>query len=159
MTRWHNHYIDNCAHFCTATVQDWRRLLEGDAVRVLYEEWERARASQGVKVLAYVVMPNHFHILLWAERGEQVMRFLQRALGEVSKRLEPGGGFWKERPRVLPCFSEKVVRVKVDYLHRNPVRAELVELPEQWQHSSFRQLELGESTGAFLCDDWGGLWA
>lgn len=154
MDRWHNYYLDNHAHFITATVIDWRKLLVDESVNVLYGEWERARQSQSVKILAYVVMPSHFHLVAWAEKSRNVSNFLSRSLGETSKKLQPGGGFWKERPRVLPMHSRSVIKAKVDYLHRNPLRKELVINPEDWEHSSFRQLVLGDTSPRFRCDDW-----
>ncbi|MHB9035123.1 MAG: transposase [Armatimonadota bacterium] len=157
MPRWHNYYLDNHAHFCTTSVYDFRRLLIGDAVGIIYEEWNRARESFGVRVLAYVVMPEHFHLITWAAHGDSIRAFVSRTLGETSKRLQPGGGFWKERPHVLPLYSQQVLKVKMDYLHRNPLRRELVVNPEDWEHSSFRQLIMGDCAPSFRCDDWGNI--
>ena len=102
-------------------------------------------------------MPEHFHVVLWSESGESVCRFLQRTLGLTSETFQPGGGFWKERPRVLPVRSGKVLSTKVDYLHANPVRRNLVADPGDWEHSSYRQLVLGSPRAAFHCDDWEGI--
>ena len=153
MPRWHSHYLDNHAHFCTATVARWRPLLQGEAIQGLYREWTAARELLGVKVLAYVVMPDHFHAILWAEVGQNVRRFLQRVLALTSHALEPGGGFWKERPRVLPIHSPKVLGIKLDYLHGNPVREGLVGNAEEWEHSSYRQIALGHRDARFPCDE------
>ena len=113
-----------------------------------------ARALLDVKILAYVVMPNHFHIVLWSERGAHISKFLLRTLSITARRICPRG-LWKERPRVLPLHSQAVLRAKVDYLHRNPIRKGLVANPEDWRDSSFRQLVLGGSDATFACDDWG----
>lgn len=157
MSRWHNQYLDGHAHFCTATVSGWRPLLRGHLVAELYRQWAAARRALGVHVLAYVVMPEHFHTVLWAERGQSISRFLQRTLGLTSEAFRPGGGFWKERPRVLPVRSAKVLKTRVDYLHANPVRRHLVADPGDWEHSSYRQLVLGKGHPAFRCDDWEGI--
>lgn len=71
MARWRNFYLDGHAHLVTGTVRDWRPLLKGEAVEVLYREWSTARARLCVRVLAYVVMPEHFHAILWAECGHE----------------------------------------------------------------------------------------
>ena len=157
MPRWHNRYLDGHAHFCTATVSGWRPLLTEAAIDLLYREWNAARRRLSVRVLAYVVMPDHFHTVLWAESGLSVRRFLQRTLGLTSAALQEGGGFWKERPRTLPVHSRKVLETKVDYLHANPVRRGLTAVPEEWSHSSFRQLALGETDVTFRCDQWGNI--
>ncbi|MBI2844109.1 MAG: transposase [Armatimonadetes bacterium] len=157
MTRWHNHYLDGHPHFCTASALDWERVLVGSAVDVLYQEWDSARKALGVKVLAYIIMPDHFHIVLWAEKGDLISMFLRRTQSLTSRRIRPGLSLWKERPRVLALYSSSALRTKVDYLHRNPVRAELVENPEEWEHSSYRQLVLGEPGRGFVCDSWEGI--
>jgi hypothetical protein len=48
--------------------------------------------------------------------------------------------------------SAKVLKTKVDYLHANPVRRNLVADPADWEHSSYRQLVLGWPDAAFRCD-------
>jgi len=157
MSRWHNYYLDNYPHFCTSTVADWRHLLRDRAISILYEEWDIARKSYAVKILAYVIMPNHYHVVLWSEQGKNICTFLRRSRGQVSKRMQRGPGFWKERPRVLPIYSETVLQAKVDYLHRNPLRKNLVANPEDWRHSSFRQIICGAQDIPFRCDDWEGV--
>jgi putative transposase len=154
MSRWHNLYLDGHARFCTATVSGWRPFFTEETVAVLYREWEAARRDHRVRVLAYVVMPDHFHLVLWAQTGQSIRRFLQRTLALTSRTLQPGGGFWKERPRVLPIHSEKVLKTKVDYLHANPVRGSLVADPGDWEHSSYRHLVLECAEPAFGCDKW-----
>lgn len=108
-----------------------------------------------MKVLAYVVMPEHFHTILWAETGASVRGFVQQTLSLTARAYQHGARFWKERPRVLAIYSADVLQVKVDYLHANPVRRGLTAGPGEWRDSSFRQLVLGESDVPFLCDDWG----
>ena len=63
MSRWHNYYLDGCVHFCTATVARWAPRLTSEAKRLLYQEWDAARHAHGVRVLAFVVMPEHFHLV------------------------------------------------------------------------------------------------
>ena len=45
---------------------------------------------------------------------------------------------WKE------CRTEKFIQQKLDYIHLNPCKAKLVELPEQYEHSSAKYYYTGE---------------
>ena len=45
---------------------------------------------------------------------------------------------WKE------CRTEKFIQQKLDYIHMNPCKAKLVELPEQYKHSSAKYYFTGE---------------
>jgi len=157
MSRWQNRYLEGHVQFCTATVTQWRPYLRDEAVQVLYQEWERSRAALDVKVLAYVVMPEHFHILLWAEPAPRVRVFLQKTLAYSSRAIRPGGGFWKERARVIAVYSLRSLERKLNYIHENPVRRQLVSSPGDWADSSFRQIELGEMEPPFVCDSWSGV--
>jgi hypothetical protein len=65
-------------------------------------------------------------------------------MSRISKRIEPDNGrFWKERPRTLPLFSKVATEARIDYLHHNPLRKQLVQNPEDWPHSSYRQITAG----------------
>jgi REP element-mobilizing transposase RayT len=138
-------------------VAQWRPYLQGEAVYALYREWEQSRAALDVKVLAYVVMPEHFHALLWGEPASQVRVFLQKTLAYSSRAIRPGGGFWKERARVIAVYSSRSLETKLNYLHANPIRRQLVGSPGDWVHSSFRQIEMGETDVPFICDPWAGV--
>jgi len=152
MGRWHNFYVDNHVHFCTYTAKDWRPLLTEPAIECLYDEWHKNSKRFAVQTWAYVIMPEHVHMLLWSEQGNNILRFIQRTLGQTSKRLSPAKeSFWKERPRVFPIYSEDIVREKIEYIHANPVRRGLTETPEAWPQSSYSQLVLGDNSPAYQC--------
>ncbi|MHB1002159.1 MAG: transposase [Armatimonadota bacterium] len=151
--RWHNQYIDGCLHFCTYTVRDWRPILIENVKDALYEEWDKARTHYSVRICAYVIMPDHVHMMLWSEDGKNVELFLRRILGQTSKRFRTDGKrFWKERPRVFPVYTESVAHVKIEYIHNNPVKRGLVGDSSGWLDSSFKQLIMGDSKVPFVCD-------
>jgi hypothetical protein len=58
---------------------------------------------------------------------------------------------------VLPVWSNKVLKTKLDYVHQNPVLRELVAAADQWLHSSFREIEMGRLDVPFRCDSWEGM--
>ena len=153
MDRWHNMYEDGCAFFCTVTVSEWRPLMNQAARKILYDTWEQCRTNNNVSILGYCIMPNHVHFMLWSELGANVRQFLHTMTALTSKKLQPGGGFWKERPRAVPIISRQVFLTKLDYMHRNPVRAGLVVDPADWLDSSYRQIVLGQDCSALRCDD------
>jgi putative transposase len=52
--------------------------------------------------------------------------------------------FWQRRFYDFNVFTEKKRLEKLRYMHRNPVKRGLVENPEDWRWSSFRQYAFGE---------------
>ena len=154
MNRWHNYYIDGMIHFCTATVQDWQPRLDDNATCILYKEWNLIRYKLNIKIIAYVIMPDHIHMLLWSDYGRNIQLFMQQILSRSSKEIGRGGKFWKERMRVVPVYSSNIAKSKLDYIHNNPLKRKLIENPENWPHSSFAQLVNGKSNTPFCCDPW-----
>jgi len=100
-----------------------------------------ARAS-GATLLAYCLMPNHFHWIVKPENQALSAR-MQRLLISFTKTLNAKYG------RVGALFQGQFQAVEAEangqlihltaYVHRNPVEAGLVRRPEDWEHSSCRE--------------------
>ena len=59
---------------------------------------------------------------------------------------------WQPRFYDFNVWTERKRVEKLGYMHRNPVKRELVEGPEQWLWSSFRYYKYGE-TGLVRVND------
>ncbi|MEC9373780.1 MAG: transposase [Planctomycetota bacterium] len=149
------------AHFVTYSCFKHMPLLQNDRARGwVLDALEGARRSQDLAIWAYVIMPEHVHVLLCPRRPEYEMRQILAALkrpvaaaarrhmeesGQTrwlarltvespSKRVfrfwQPGGGF--DRNVVYEKTAESIIR----YIHMNPVRRGLVEKPLDWKWSS-----------------------
>ena len=133
------------SHFITFCCYHRRKLLTSPtSMRVFELALERVRRTFGLRIYAYVVMPEHVHVLL-SEPDRQTLADALKSLKQgVSRRLiENAEHFWQKRYydfniRDYPQFMEKL-----RYIHRNPVRAELCERPEDWAWSSFRHYATG----------------
>jgi putative transposase len=51
---------------------------------------------------------------------------------------------WKEKSRGIPIYSDRVLKTKLDYIHRNPLRKGLVRNLEDYVHSSYRNYYLDD---------------
>ncbi len=126
---------------------------------------EEVREKYQFIVYGYVVMPEHFHLLI----GEPEFKLLSVAMGvlkqRVSSRCLPHlrrqekntdtvdlddwlakgiTSFWHKRYYDFNVYSQKKHVEKLRYIHRNPVTRGLVKSPEQWIWSSFREYSIGE---------------
>jgi putative transposase len=123
-------------------------------------------------VVGYVVMPEHFHLLITEpEIGtpSTVMQVLKQrsahALLAKRKRRNPGHSslilseshrsFWQARFYDFNVWTSKKRVEKLRYMHRNPVKRGLVESPEQWRWSSYRFYLLGEDGPVRINEGWG----
>jgi REP element-mobilizing transposase RayT len=97
------------------------------------------RRRRNFYLYGFVVMPTHLHLLLdpAAQSLADIFRNFKSktglALGEL--RRTPGA-LWQ--PRYFDCICRHVRNVgeKLEYIHRNPVEAGLVERAEHWPWSS-----------------------
>ena len=115
-----------------------------------YNRYRSLLSSQsdryGVRVGLYCLMPNHVHLIAIPETRTS----LSRALGEahrlyactVNRREGWSGHLWQERFRSFP-MDERHLLSAIRYVLLNPVRAGLVERPEEWPYSSARFLRDG----------------
>jgi REP element-mobilizing transposase RayT len=163
--RHHNIYIDGAACFWTSTVVEFVPILRSRIVaQMLLDIWDENRKRYRVKIIGYVIMPNHLHIIVWAEESQRVRRFLEQSLRRSSRQIgklveqaaergdaratgwlrvfrsHAGSGaklaVWKERGRAFPVTLDDGLVQKLKYIHENPVRKGLVEKAEDWEFSS-----------------------
>jgi putative transposase len=159
--RTYNHPGD--AHELTFSCYRRLKFLDRDRTRTwLIEALDRARRKHDLEIWAYVIMPEHAHVLIWPRLTnysmENILRSIKqsvarRAIGHLRKHRpdwlghlqhtradgevethfwQPGGGYDRNIVRVKSAENSIV------YLHNNPVRRELVKRAEDWPWSSAR---------------------
>jgi len=105
-----------------------------------------------VDILAYCLMPNHYHLLIQVKTKE-----LPKAMQQLA--LSYSASFNKEYQRVGHLFQGRYQLKQIDdqtyldhlsrYIHLNPSSAGLVRKPEAWQYSSYREY-IGLRTPGFI---------
>jgi REP-associated tyrosine transposase len=118
---------------------------------------DEVRSRHGFRLIGYVVMPEHVHLLLSEPAKKDPSKILQvlkqkvaRALlkkrkgtscGQLSLPFGDTGGeashFWQRRFYDFNVWSEKKLREKLEYMHGNPVQRRLVRHPKDWPWSSW----------------------
>jgi len=97
-----------------------------------------------IDVLAYCVMPNHWHLVLVPQRHGQLSRFMQRLkITHVRRWLEHrrcvgSGHVYQGRFKSFACQSVGHFLTLCRYVERNPLRTKLVARAEDWPFSSLR---------------------
>jgi putative transposase len=119
-------------------------------------------------VWAYVIMPEHVHLLVWPRRAEYsiaaILKTLKQSVGRraigwlrrenatglaclATGHDRPAYTFWQEGGGYdRNICTATALRQAVEYIHANPVRRGLVEHPGDWPWSSWRGWHLGEAT-------------
>jgi putative transposase len=149
----------NAKHLHFITCSCYRRLpLLGTARRrtLFLRILEETRQHYQFVVVGYVVMPEHFHLLISEpERGDPsvVMKVVKQRFARQMRKKSSATQLdlwideehvWQRRFYDFNVWSERKHVEKLRYLHRNPVKRGLVEQPDQWVWSSFRSYAYGE---------------
>jgi putative transposase len=120
--------------FVTAITANRRRLFQTDANAQLFlETLQHYRAEGFYKLFAFVVMPDHVHLLLTTD---DLATAMQRIKGGFSRRLPSSFPAWQRG------YADHLVRNRADfdtrrdYIHHNPVRARLCQQPQDYPYSS-----------------------
>lgn len=121
-------------------------LLESRGARETFETvLEQTRARHHARIYAYVVMPEHVHLLVNEPPRILLAQFL-KAVKQIASRKLKGSRekLWQERYYDSNIYGEMDRSDVIRYIHRNPVKRGLVEKPEDWQWSSYRHYATGE---------------
>jgi putative transposase len=116
-------------------------LNEGDALALLALVDHVTDEIADWTVLAYCLMPNHFHLIVEAEI-EQLSVAMHYVNGTYAQRFNRVHGYrghlFQGRFHAKPVREEAHLPQSLRYVLLNPVRAGLCERPEQWRWSSYR---------------------
>jgi len=90
----------------------------------------QASERVGMRVLAYCVMPNHFHLALWPHSDGDLGRWMQWLLTAHVRRYhqhyKTSGHIWQGRFKAFPVEQDNHMLTVLRYIERNPLRARLV---------------------------------
>ena len=151
---------DTPAYYLTSVAKDRLPVFRTNLIaEITCGAINEARKSGGFLIFAYVVMPDHLHLVTDSSRSsKETHRFVN---GIVSRRIidhlktnghlesleklkivEQSKGhkysLWQHHPDTRLLWSEEMLRQRINYTHLNPVRASLVEHPDEWPWSSSR---------------------
>ncbi|HEX03818.1 MAG TPA: hypothetical protein ENH10_01485 [Bacteroidetes bacterium] len=132
---------------------------------MMIHQLSRIQDLEIARLIAYVVMPNHVHVIvtscvpevesiLYALKkpvSQKALPYLKSHFPGVYEKLQVSTGrkathrFWLwGGGHVRAIRSHEEIQNQIKYIHRNPVRNRLVERPEDWRWSSFRYYRTGD---------------
>lgn len=139
------------------------KMFEKDEDYAAFERvLEEAHARDPLRILAYCVMPSHWHMVVWPQRGadEQVSEFFRWLTVTHTQRWHAHyhtsgtGHLYQGRFKSFPVESDDHLYTVLRYIERNPVRANLVDRAEAWRWSSAWRLYCGDEKARSLLADW-----
>jgi len=148
---------ENHARYLTFSTYHQLPLFNNDLIKDAFiNQLQSSREKLGFHLLAYVVMPEHVHLLIWPNLPEhpiskvswqikrnfakQVIQRWRELDADILKELKTPEGqtrFWQRGGGYdRNIHSQDEINEKINYIHMNPVRRGLVKRPEDWAWSS-----------------------
>ncbi|QQL48417.1 transposase [Mucilaginibacter ginkgonis] len=139
--------FDHHAQFFTVTILKWHCLLEDNKFKdVIVSSLQFLKERGYIEVYAFVIMPNHIHLIWQIQDGYLLSSIQQRFLKFTAQKMkyilldseDPKldffkvnakdrlHQFWERNPLSVDLWSPAVFEQKLDYIHNNP-------LQDKWQ--------------------------
>ena len=159
------HYGKGDLHFITFSCYRRRPLLGSRRARDRFLKiLDEVRLRHDFRLVGYVVMPEHVHLLMSEPAKSDPSKALQVLKQKTSRALRGGRrknlagqlslrfgtaetdarAFWQRRFYDFNVWSEEKLKEKLEYMHANPVKRELVAHPKEWPWSSWSFYTKGE---------------
>lgn len=100
-----------------------------------------AKKESGCKIYAYILMPNHFHLTIETPSApiSKIMHFITTSYAlYFNKKYERSGHLFQGRFKGILVDKEAYLLELTRYIHLNPVKANLVQRPEEYPWSSYK---------------------
>ena len=150
-------HTDNPIQFYTATILLWQKLLKQDKYKqIIIDSLTFLVKEQRVKIYGFVIMENHIHIIwqgttLYSLKHTQ-LSFMKYTAQQIKFDLEKYHPdvlpyfiveakdrkyqFWERNALSIDIMSSDVFIQKLNYIHKNPVRANLCITETDYTYSS-----------------------
>jgi len=133
----HRYDLENCSYFVTTkTIRNKPYFRDHHLAELFVENLYSCREKYKFLLLAFVLMPEHFHALIAPQTGYTISGVMQKIKSLFVKRLREemnwSGTFWQKSFYDFVIYREEKLLEKIDYTLQNPVRKGIVENPEDY---------------------------
>lgn len=117
-----------------------------------------AKEETNMRILAYVIMSNHWHLLLHPREDGDLGMFMHRLTNKHTRQVHVQtktvghGPLYQGRYKSFLVDTDNYYLALIKYIERNPVRAKLVSVCEEWKWGSAWRRIHGERPQQRLLD-------
>jgi putative transposase len=160
-----NRIQEGFAYYLTLTVVDWVDVFTRPCYKhIITESLQYCQKNKGLEIMAWVLMSNHLHMIAQAKEGYILSDILRDFKKYTSKKIteaiqnEPESRrewlldrfeftgrnnhkikyykFWQDGNEAKEIHTTQFLEQKMEYIHQNPVRAEIVQEAHEYLYSS-----------------------
>lgn len=94
-----------------------------------------------IEMISYCVMDNHAHLVAYYEKTEELSTFMKKINTAYAKWYNDHKGrvgyVFRDRYKTEQILDYHHLYACINYVHNNPVKAKMVDKPEQYRFSSY----------------------
>jgi len=164
--KWSNRNLPGALHFVTGSVLNRSAIFTDPShCTAFLEELRSLNQKWPSKLIAYVLMPDHFHLISNPKDG-RIKEFIGSLKSISAKRIlstpdqfrfvaDPDSHHvWQQSFKAIPLWSGWMIWQKINYIHANPVKAGIVGSAEEYPWSSFRSFYSRGNSSLVVDRDW-----
>ncbi len=151
------HYEDGLAYFVTTVTGERKPLfVDRKLCRIMLITLAYFKTIFDYEVYGYCVMPDHLHAIIRPNSEYNLSFIMKMVKGSFARKVNrlagSSGSMWQ------PGFYEEAIRSntqlnnQLNYIHGNPVKADLALTMEKYEFSSYRQYFIPEEKGEVILE-------
>jgi len=125
-------------------------LADSEDKEALLKTLSKFKGRFGFKFYGFVLMDNHAHLVLATDHTSNISKIMQAVLLSYSlkfrKKYNYVGHVWQGRFKSSIIDGEGYIKECLEYIHNNPVRANMSMRPNDYRWSSYNERVLGMDT-------------
>ena len=150
------HLAGHYCHIYNRGCNRERIFVSDDNYHYLLTQIKRLIPGSAIAIIAYCLMPNHYHFLIRSDSDAAAGRFIQRLFNgyvqAFNRQQGRSGTLLEGRAKSVEIDGDRYAIHLCRYIHLNPVVAHLVTRPEDWPYSNYLDW-IGQRAGTLLDRD------
>ncbi|OGO36627.1 MAG: hypothetical protein A2W35_16565 [Chloroflexi bacterium RBG_16_57_11] len=119
----------------------------------LLRRMKESASKSSITIIAYCLMPNHYHLLVRQESESPVSEFIQAIFNSYTKAYNKAfnrtGTLFEGTYKAILVAEDPYLLHLCRYIHRNPLDAGLVDDPSEWPYSNYLEW-VGSRSGSLI---------
>ena len=160
--------VEAGAYFVTSSIIEWIEIFQDEEYcEIIIDELKFRRRRNEMKLFGYIIMPNHMHLIISSEKLSDVVRSIKSYTArkiidqlkdrkselllkkfEICKqefKIQSKYQIWQEGFHPKLIMNDKEFEQKIEYIHNNPVKNGLINSPDEWKYSSYKNYSGGSA--------------
>lgn len=112
--------------------------------------------NRSAEIIAYCIMPTHLHLILKQVNDHGISKYLSNVLNGYTRYFNTKhnrrGPLWESEFKSVLIENDEQLLHLTRYIHLNPVTANLIKRPEEWDYSSYKEYISNNSDTIKVCD-------